>query len=518
MSTDLNAPITAVTVYTDRARVTRSSEIDLKQGESVLVLSGLPTKMNSDSVRVSGKGAGITIRGVDVKRDVQDGTDNTQWLENQKKQIRQEDYALKFQWQGLEDRIAYYKALKVKASQETGLSLLAGDSTFERSTEIVTYIGEQLDVLYEQQRQLLIKRDEMEERLDTILLQASGENAIQAGQQIHIAVHAESDTPFSYEIEYNIIGAHWKPLYDVRLLDDNQVELTYMAQITQETGEDWNDVQLSLSTARPALSNRLPEAKAWYIHGLRKGERLLGASLQQLRDPELGAASHREMQAKPKAQVQQATISAPASGVVINYNIATPITVSGDGESHKTTITITGLKAELDYVTVPRIAQEAYLRATITNTSEYTILPGEASIFHENDFVGKTQLETISPTEEFQVQLGVDERIKIERELLTRKAETRMIGTVHQVKYRYAVHITNLLQKPTKITVQDQYPLSRDSDVTISLDSVSPEANEENDLHILTWELDLPDDKKRSIELAFTVQHKRNQSLRGLDD
>jgi len=145
-------------------------------------------------------------------------------------------------------------------------------------------------------------------------------------------------------------------------------------------------------------------------------------------------------------------------------------------------------------------------------------LPGEASIFHENDFVGKTTLETISPTEEFEVQLGVDDRIKIERELLTRDTGRNRLGTRQQLSYRYAVKLTNLLQKATKISVQDGYPLPDNSDIKVKLESVSPAPDEENDLHILTWEVDLPDDKQRTIEMAFTIDYGRNQLVYGLDD
>lgn len=415
-------------------------------------------------------------------------------------------------------------------------------------TQIAIYIREQLTQLYAEERELRIQHEELTEKLEALQFRISqGDRAnIHAGQAIHIAVDAEQKMTFTYEIDYIVKGAFWKPLYDVRLLEDNSVELTYMAQITQETGEDWDDVNLALSTARPAISNELPGAIPWYISNRRPYRPQPNAQADGYGPPVAAYPGqgayfsepmmmelHKEsginplgsivagMLPKPKQQqatIQQAKVDTSSSGAVVTYGIGTPITIPGNGEPHKTTITVTGLKAELDYVTVPRIAQEAYLRATITNSSDYTILPGEASIFHENDFVGKTRLETISPTEEFEVQLGVDERIKIERELLTRDTGKNMIGTRQQVTYRYAVNITNLLQKPTKITVQDQYPLPDNSDIKIKLENVSPAPDEENDLHILTWELDLPDDKQRTIEIAFTIDYGRNQSVYGLDD
>ena len=154
MTTELNAPITAVTVYTDRARVTRSAEIELSAGETVLLLSGLPAKMDKDSVRVSGKGAGITIRGVDVKTDVQEGAESSKPLHEKKKQLNRDEYALNFQWQALNEQIAYYQALKLRTGRETGELLLTNEARFERATRIAQYIGKQMQDIYEQQRQL----------------------------------------------------------------------------------------------------------------------------------------------------------------------------------------------------------------------------------------------------------------------------------------------------------------------------------------------------------------------------
>lgn len=538
MPIELNAPITAVTVYTDRARVTRSSEIELSAGESVLVLSGLPEQMERESVRVSGKGAGITIRGVDVKRDVQTSSDTEASLHNQYKQLMREALVFDHEMRSLDEQLAYYRALKTQASTESGSALLKQETDFERVTQIANYIRDEIQSVYEQQRELLAQKEVLEEELDTLKVRMSDDNKtnIQVGQAVHIAVDAEQEMTFTYEVDYLVTDARWKPLYDVRLLNDNEVELTYMAQVTQETNEDWDNVNLTLSTARPAISNQLPEASAWYVsdrapyrpQASRARDVLLGDliddaafyedsddSSSNLKTFASGFVSTPEQE---KATVQQAVVESSSSGAVMSYNIGTPITIVGNGEAHKTTITITGLKADLSYITVPRIAQQAYLKANITNTSDYTLLPGEASIFHEDDFVGKTTLETISPSEDFEIQLGVDERIKVERELLMRDTSKNMIGNKQQITYRYAVHVTNLTQQPTKIRVQDQYPLSHTVEIKIKLKNTSPPPDEENDLHILTWELDLPDGEQRSIELTFTVECDRYQSVYGLAD
>jgi hypothetical protein len=583
MPIDLTAPITAVTVYTNRARVTRSASIDLEQGETTLVLSGLPEVMDADSVRVSGKGAGITIRGVDVKPDVLEESASKKSLQEQYDDLRKQAKALEHELKTLDEKIDYYKSLKTQASEDSGTALLKDETSFERVTAIADYIEEQLKATYARHRETGYKWGTLNDQIKAVQIRMADDQPQETkrGQAIHIAVEAETAMTFTYEIDYLVQNAFWKPLYDVRLLEDNSVELTYMARITQETGEDWEEVALSLSTARPALQSQLPKLGAWYVGatyneaypnrypnaGVSRFQRLrleIRDEVNSLQDTidsmeqvteqpiapnydtyddyegevldgtersrrrvlnPLGAvadavtsAAKAVMPQDKVANVSQTTIAPNTSGAIVTYTVGTPVSILGNGEPHKTTIVITGLKAELDYLTAPRLAPEAYLRATITNTSDYTILPGEASVFHENDFVGKTQLVTIAPNDEFKVQLGVDDRIKVERELVKRDTSARFIGTMAQTNFQYAIKLKNLLPEKAKVTVQDQFPVSKSSKINVKLDSVSPKPKDESELHILTWELELEPQQERTITLAFTVEHGRNQPVYGLDD
>ena len=584
MPTELTAPITAVTVYTNRARITRSANIDLEQGETTLVLSGLPEVMDADSVRVSGKGAGITIRGVDVKPDVQEESVSKKSLQQTFNDLRKQAKVLEHELQTLDEKIDYYKSLKKQASEDSGTALLKDETSFERVTAIADYIQEQLKTAYAQHRETGYQWGALNDQIKAIQIRMADDQPQETkrGQAIHIAVEAETAMTFTYEIDYLVQNAFWKPLYDVRLLEDKSVELTYMARITQETGEDWQEVALSLSTARPALQSHLPKLGAWYVGATyneaypnRYGtvsrfqrlnleirdevnslqdtiDAMEQATEQQPYAPSydtdddyegevfygterrrrvlnpvgaaaglVGAMTSAAKSVMPQdraANVSQTSIAPNTSGAIVTYTVGTPVSIPGNGEPHKTTIVITGLKAELDYLTAPRLAPEAYLRATITNTSDYTILPGEASVFHENDFVGKTQLITIAPNDEFKVQLGVDDRIKIERELIKRDTSSRFIGTMAQTNFQYVIKLKNLLPEKAKVTVQDQFPVSKSSKINVKLDSVSPKPKDESDLHILTWELELEPQQEQTINLAFTVEHGRNQPVYGLDD
>ena len=535
MLTEITAPITSVTVFPGHARITRSAELALSNGETVLFLSGLPDVMVTDSVRVSGFGAGVTIRGVDVKPDVlAENTDiNRTVLREEIAVLEQQSTEFRHHHQTLEARLEYFKSLQQQTGESSAESLLSESTSFERVTAIADYVQEQMHATHASMRDVRQQWQEAHIAWQAAKFRLNDDSNTKTphGQAIHIAIDTEAATEFTISVEYIVKNAAWLPVYDLRLQEDNQVELIYMAQISQHTGENWNDVSITLSTARPASNTTLPKLNAWYVYDV-SSEPEFGARhrasqerLVEVRKQALFLEEARNLSPEatkpappPKAKVQQTTIAPSSSGAIVNYRVGTPITVPGNGEPHKTTVTITGLKAELDYFTVPRIASEAYLRATITNTSEYTLLPGEASIFHENDFVGKTKLTTIAANEEFKVQLGVDDRIKIERELVKREVNTRLIGAMVQTHYRYEIRLTNLQSKAAKITVQDQYPVSRSNKINVKLAQTHPPHDNETELKIITWELDLTPDSKEVISLEFIVEHGRNQSVSGIRD
>jgi uncharacterized protein (TIGR02231 family) len=530
MPLSLEAPITQVTVFTDRARLTRNGKIQLPKGESVIVLSGITMAMESDSVRVNGKGAGITIRGVDVKSDIlaESKDELKAALQAESKALKARLRELEHERAGNDAELSYYQYLQNYSGAGFGEGMVKGDIPFERVSSTIKFIREQLEEIYSRRREMEARWQETNSKLTEVAnkLAFDSQLEIKRGQAVHIAVEAVDETELEISLEYLVKNAAWRPLYDIRLLENKEIELSYFAEISQTTGEDWQEVMLSLSTARPARSKLLPKASTWYIEtpedklAEQRGAKIGAAS------PVFGESSRRsslyspaaEEAPKPKAEIQQAAIRAASSGVFVTYSIGTPLSILGNGEPHKTTVTISTLKTELDYLTVPRVAEEAYLRAKITNNSLYTILQGDASIYHGNDFIAKTALLTVAPNDDFQIHLGMDERVKVERKLLQRDSTSRFLGSVAQTEYRYLISLTNLQDEKVKITIEEAYPLGRSSHIKVSLDSVNPAAKSETDLHILTWELELAAKEKREIEIAFTIEHGRNQRIFGLDD
>ena len=524
----LEAPIVAVTVFVNRARVTRLGKIALETGEHVLILDTVSQALESDSVRASGRGQGVTLLGVDVKTEYV--TDAPQQsianLESQLNELQNTLQALNDEAWTLVAQLSLIESFSKTSSRKLGQS---PDSSLKTVTELSAYVAEQMNTLHAAQRHNAQQRSDLKKRIETVQAQLQDISTPLQHQkrQIHVAVRADEATDFELEVAYAVSGAMWQPFYDVRLRADGEVELTYLANVTQRTGEDWTDVEMSLSTARPALTTQLPDLDPWYlwVHDHREGMKRMAMyratpdEVRRMEMREAAAPAPRPAEPpKPQASIAQSSIVESSSGASVTYKVGTPVTVPADGSPHKTTVAITRLSAKLDYITAPKTALEAYLRATITNTSAYTLLPGEVSIFHGDEFVGKTRLALTAPTEEFQVQLGLDNRIKIERELTNREASKRFIGLSRRLSYVYRITVTNLLPTSTKITVLDQYPIPRDENIKIQHDNTQPEPTESTELGVLTWAFELAPNAKQIIVLAFTVEYARDATVRGLPE
>jgi uncharacterized protein (TIGR02231 family) len=203
------------------------------------------------------------------------------------------------------------------------------------------------------------------------------------------------------------------------------------------------------------------------------------------------------------------------AGAGITYTVARPVEVPADGAPHKTTVATFEADAVLDYLTVPVLAAEAYLRATVTNGT-LLLLPGQARIFHGPQFVGETALETVAAGEEFEVQLGVDDQIRVERKLTRRATSKALVGGTRTIDVGYEITVENHREGKAKVSVHDHVPVSRDGDIKVRVRDASPGPASQDDLGELTWDLMLDGGKSATIRHRFTVEHPANVTVTGL--
>jgi uncharacterized protein (TIGR02231 family) len=366
---------------------------------------------------------------------------------------------------------------------------------------MVEFQRQNLARLSKQLQEAEIQKRELNRKLDALLrklAELQGQYAREA-LQVQVSLAALTSGKFRLSLSCVIFGASWHASYDARAdVKEENVEFIYLGNIRQNTGEDWKSVEVSLSTARPAVGAKMPEIVPWYLRP---------------QPPVI----YRE-KAEAAAEVDRFLMAAPAEmevmqvvqlGTSVQFKVPGKMDIPSDNAHHRATILSAKLPATLSYAATPRLSPFAYLTAKLTNTTGAQWLAGRVSVFVDGDFIGTSSIEPVAANEEIDLDLGIDEGVKVEREELIRKEdETRIFGKKKERKFKDKLTVTNHKARPVELLLIDQIPVPQHDDIVVSdvKFSEKPTARDA-DKGIVKWKLSLAPGEKKEIIIEFTVTH-----------
>jgi uncharacterized protein (TIGR02231 family) len=527
-SRGLEVPVTAVTVFGDGARVVRRGPVSVSPGLLPVVIGNLPAAVDPASVRVAARGRGLALLDVEVHRGygADPFRDETARLRSEVESRHDEVQALDDEDAAEQARLRFFGEVSQAAAAALARALSFGRAGHDDLSQMAGLLSADTASTLARRRDISARRRAAQRELD------AAEQRLAAAEQFHrsaefvevsATLEAAAATEAEVELSYHVSGASWRPLYDLSLTGD-RLAVSYLAEITQETGEDWPAVELALSTTRRGRHQRLPELDPWYIGrpaaipramppaGLRA--RSFGAADDATAAPLAAAAAAGSGAQAPEAAPLAAVPGESGAGLL--YRVARPLTVPADGGPHKTMVARFDLDVTLDYLAVPVLGPEAYLRATATNGSSLLLLPGPARVFHDQVFVGETTLETVAAGEEFEVQLGVDDQIRVERQLRRHSTSKAVLGGTRTIDIGYEITVRNHRPNTVKVRVHDHIPVSEDGAIKVRPRELSPDPAEQNELGELIWDLSLEGGQSGTIRYRFTVEHPAQVTVVGL--
>ncbi|OGO31916.1 MAG: hypothetical protein A2Z16_11690 [Chloroflexi bacterium RBG_16_54_18] len=437
-------------------------------------------------------------------------------LENQLEAVQDELTILDRRLELVKSRRIQLEALAGQ-SEVFATALASGEMDVETQMKLFASLQKHAGDLDTELGKLQGERRGIERRLEQLKNQLEQINSSRPPERFKAAVEVDVSAGgrLNFQLSYTVAKAGWKPLYDLRLSDTvgkTQLEAGYLAQVTQLSGEDWVGVELSLSTARPALATILPELKPWFIQ-----PQIAAPVRPALRNAAALPTMDMTMSAKAVEEpVEEAVSKIDGSGASITYHTAAKVDIPSDGSAHKVTIGRFALKPDLDYVSSPRLVEAVYRKAKLVNESDYLLLPGTANLFSGEEFIGSTALELTTPQGEIELYLGVEDRIRVERELKRREVDKSLIGGKRRVHYGYELKLENLLPSAVHLTVHDQMPVGRHEDIKVKLEAAVPKPQEPGELNLLDWELDLAPKEKKTIRFDFQVEYPQEMRVMGL--
>jgi uncharacterized protein (TIGR02231 family) len=527
----LDAPITAVTVFRDGARVRRTGTASVEPGLRPVVIGGLPAGVDPASVRLAVRGRDLALLDVQVRRDYR-----TDPLREQTTRLRDEVDRCRDAVRALDDedtaeqaRLDFLGHLSGAAATALARAVSFGRAGQDDLSRMAGHLSSDTAAALGRRREIGARKRAAQRELE------AAEQRLAAAEQrggrpeafteVSATLEASAATRAEIEVSYQVPSASWRPLYDLAL-DAERLAVSYLAEVTQQTGEDWPAVELVLSTTRRGRHQTLPELDPWYIARAQPRRPLVRRSMAMAAAlPAPGEPAVRAAAPGPGAQDAGLPEAEPLAarpdesgdiGPGLAYQIQRPLAVPADGAPHQTMVARFSLDAALSHLAVPVLAPEAYVRATVTNASPVLLLPGPARVFHGTRYVGETSLETVAAGEEFELQLGVDDQIRVERELRRRSTSKAVIGGARTIDIGYEITVENHRQDRARVSVHDHIPVSTDGDIKVRLRETSPAPAEQDDLGELTWDLSLDAGQTATVRYRFTVEHPAQVTVAGL--
>ncbi|WP_199245076.1 mucoidy inhibitor MuiA family protein [[Phormidium] sp. ETS-05] len=516
----LESRISAVTVYQDRASITRSAKLTLTGTEQELIIQGLPLTVQTNSVRARGSGTvAVRLLGVQTERvfatepveaRVAELTQQMRILEEQNRAITDALETLNLQRQLVNNLGEKYldRFSAIQPPQNVDLPEIASllDFIGSRDTDYAAQVAQR-----EREKQELENQLSVLEKQKQKVQQPSYRNNY-SSYSVIVAIEPAGSGEFELEISYIVTQVSWTPLYDLRTsATGERLNLTYLAEIKQKTGEDWQAVPLTLSTAQPAIKTLPNKLQPIYIVGEAPSENSelvgRGTTWNAMEHHTKGARSlfpsapseFDELEAifqaaeisldTPNIPAEEVAAAATNTGGTVTFRLDRDSTIPSDDRPHKVTIFNQEYPCRTQHICVPHLSTHAYLEANIVNPSDgATLLPGTANIFRENTLIGNTELENVAPGQTFKLNLGIDESIKIDRLLVERNTE--QLGNYRRVTYGYRIKIANLSDRKTQLRLIEQLPVSRSEQIKVRLLRTSPQI-ELGEMGLLEWNLTL---------------------------
>jgi uncharacterized protein (TIGR02231 family) len=513
---EIKAPIGHVTVYPDRAQLTHEGAIDLLPGKTILKLNGLSPYIDANSIQVKGIGE-YTILSVNLQNNYIQNLEDQPETKNIKAQIDALELKIEDERTAinlLDEKLSFLNTNKSVLLKETTFSVEQFKSLmdiYSSNTELI--INTKLKknrLVKDYEKQLAVLQQQLSDKIHPQELPSS---------EISVTVTAEKPVSGKITLSYVVGNAGWVPTYDIRVDDISKpVSIFYKANVYQTTGNDWKNVKISFSNASPWIAGNVPVLNPWFIDFYAPVV-VRGYATQQ-RDKSFAPAAMEEVaksdlksgEMKKEVAAEYAVVEKTAGETSVTFDVAVPYTVLSDGKTQTIEIQRTSTPASYKYVTVPKASQLAYLTANIPDWAKQSLMTGEATLYFENTFVGKSQLNVNQLSDTLTVSLGTDPGILVKREKRKDFTSKKVIGANKTDTFSYLITVRNNKTNPIQVTVNDQVPVSSNSSITVEVSELSG-GKHTGDTGILSWDLNLKPGEKKELVLTYSVKYPKNQTI-----
>lgn len=523
--TEAASDISDVTVFLQRAQVTRTGKVLLRKGSNTIMFRGLARGIDPRSIQVAAPDEILinsVIHEVNYLNRQKDSPritvlkDSLKYVNNQLKTEANEKTVLDQE----RDMILKNQAL---ASEETGVDIDELQKAAEFFRNRLTDISK---------RQLEIKRrqDKLKARRRHINAQLKELNYVrnQPSNDIRVVMKTYATREVKVQLRYVVKNAGWVPRYDLRAGSlDKPIQLDYRADVFQNTGKDWEGVNLTLSSGNPNLGGTQPELQPWklYVQQYRPqyDKKAKGRAYAESAKAEDEAYGTEEAIEEPEEEEDDdwgdnATLAdyttVEEGATTAEFVISIPQTILSGSKPQQVAVQSSELPAEYRHFAVPKLDKDAFLLAEVTEWEKLNLLAGKVQIFFDGTYVAESAIDPSYTSDTLRFSLGRDKKVIVQRENLKDYNEKKTIGLYTQRTYGYEITVRNTKPEAISLRLEEQFPISQDKDVTVKLIEHS-NAKKNDETGMLHWDMDLKQAETKSVRLVFSVKYPKNKVVTG---
>jgi uncharacterized protein (TIGR02231 family) len=511
----VKSKIEEVTVFQNGAQIHRKAYTNLKAGHQVIIFSDLSTAINASSIQVNGKGD-FTIMSV---------TNQINYLKeiNKNKRIASITDSIS----SLNKKVKSQQMIQSAYQQE--IKLLEANRSLKGNNSNLSVSEIKLAAEYYRQRFRQIYKDQQLiddkitnyqneiNKLNSTLNQLRQRRNPKGVGEIMVEIDSKKAISASFTFDYLVNNAGWTPLYDIRAIDANKdIELHYRANIYQNTGVDWNNVKLSVSTGNPHQNGVIPLMNVWYLsYSTARYKGKISNSLQVYKDEEQSnqPATAEYIKYNNTRASNSANYTTVTQGQTnTSFKISLPYTIPSSNKKVNVKVQKWTLPATYRYYAVPRLDQDAFLQARITGWEDLSLLPGAVNVFFEGTYVGKSYINPANLQDTMDISLGKDKNIVIERKKSKDKSANGIFGGDKKMNMGWNISVRNNKSSSIHIVIEDQIPLSNRADVEVKLIEKSGATyNEKNGF--LRWDFNLNSKKSKKVDFQYQIKYPKDLNI-----
>lgn len=505
-----NSTITHVTVFTGQAQITRSAKVNLSAGITQVVFDRVSPFINLNSIQVKTEN-NVSLMSVSHRNNYLADDNKPSFiveLEDTLSKLNNQMELLRIRSEGFKLERDVLLANKQIGGENSGVKIDDLEDALVLYRKRSIEIGEELLKLDAQTNRLKGIHKKFKQQLDAFLKNNSTIEVVITLKTLS----AVNNTKIEWS--YLVSNAGWTPFYDIRVKDTKSpMQLVSKAYITQNTMEDWNNVILKLSTTNPNETGIKPELFPIYLNvqqpvvlqevTTRKQKAMLQGAAPVSADESVNAT----------LAYSDGVATADQTDINMEFNVTAAYTIPSDRNPHQVDLTVSNIAALYRYGAVPKLDKHAYVTATVSANEIGTLPAGEANVYFDGTFIGKTVLQQATD-DSIRISLGRDKRIQIQRVQLKDFSTRSVTGSTKRELNTWEITVRNTLKEPVSIIIEDQIPVSNTKDIEVKLTNPGSASFDEA-TGKLTWEIKPEAEKSQTLRFSFEVRYPKDKLIGG---